>query len=264
MKATKQILLITMVALTLVGCGKDGTGTGNGKITAIFSDSAVTSFSQTSGLAKVDNSVINTIIPSAYAVDGNISCLSGEAVTFEVAALGTALFDINTTCTNVSAMDTAIRVGLLGSMNSLKMRRTVSEAGYNTTSAILDFSAKDVFDASGHTMPRVGGAGCVETYTFNRASGTVTVSAVNQGGGCTIAYSETVAFRFNNGYLEFDLSNTKNFSPTNTYNDEGSQVPSYERFEVCGGSKSNDTLSVTALSNYRDAVTLTGGNIDCI
>lgn len=284
MKATKQILLITMVALTLVGCGKDGTS-GTGKVEFIFSDSAVSNFSQTSGIAKIEKSspqqMMEIVIPSAYAGEGNVSCLPGESISFTMDALNNNI-DVTSTCSSTSTIDKDIRVGLLKSMNGYKMRRTVTEATYNGNDAVLNFSGGFSFGTA-YTVPRNGGLPCTETYTFN-SDGTVSVAAIDQSGvdtsgthntACGGAYTSTISFRFANGYLEFDLSGSRNFSTSHTMDDEGSLAGAYERFEVCGsigGSVNNistDTLPTSVGANnsnfqtIRNNVATTGNPVPC-
>lgn len=273
MKVLNLALLISTIGL--VSCGSDSGSTQQTKVSGIFSDSAVTNFQQTSGIAKVDKSdkVLNFVLPTAYAGSGNISCLSGEAIGFSMDALGNSV-NVSSTCSSVSVIDKDIRINLLKSMNGKKMRRTVTEADYNGDDAFLDFSGSFQFNV-GYDVPRNAGLPCKETYTF-KADGTVTVSALDQGGqtangsACGGAYTDTISFQFANGYLEFDLSAQRNFSKTNTMADGLSQAASYERFEVCGGGNviSSDTLPTsigtagTNLSSVRNAVA-TAGNPVC-
>jgi hypothetical protein len=266
-------LFIIFSLIGLVSCGGDSSQ--SNKVDVLFSDNAVSHFSQTSGIAKVQKTPLDLIISSAIAGGGNISCITGESVGFTMDAMGNTV-NINSTCSYEVGAD--IRRGLLKSMDGLKLRRTVTEASYNGNDAILDFSGGFLWDTA-YTVPRNAGLPCVETYTFHRTSGTISVAASDQsavdtsgthGQLCGGAFTDTVSFRFSNGYLELDLSNSQNFTISRTYSD-GGNYPSYERFELCDGT---NTISTDALptdigddnTNFqaiRDAVATTGNIVTC-
>lgn len=270
----KNLLLLASV-LTLASCGDSRDSK---KVSGIFSDSAVTSFQQTSGIAKIDKSqkVLNFVLPTAYAVTGNISCIAGQPISFTMDALGN-MVTVNSVCTDVTTIDKDIRVGLLKSMTGFKMRRTITEATYNGNDAFLNFSGGFQFDV-GYDVPRNHGLPCKETYTFH-ADGTITITAADQTAqvaisdstACGGAFSDQIAFQFANGYLEFDSSGQRNFSKTHVMNDMGVLISAYQRFEVCNGV---NTISADALptdvgaghsnlSTLRDAVVVAGGVIPC-
>ncbi len=214
--------------------------------------------------------VLNFVLPTAYAGSGNISCISGEQVGFSMTALGSNV-DVASTCSSVSAIDKDIRVNLLKSMGGKMMRRTVTEAIYNSSDVFLDFSDGLKFGV-GYTVPRLTGSPCEETYTF-KADGTVTVTAEDQSSsGCPsgAAFTDTVAFQFANGYLEFDSSGQRNFSKSHTMDDDGKMIASYERWEVCGNIISNDALPTSVgynnynLSAARNSVAAAGNTIPCL
>lgn len=265
----KSLLLVSSLVF-IASCNSESS---NGKVEGVFSDSAVTNFQQTSGIANNNfkENVLEIAIPKAHAGIGSISCLKGEAVGFSMDAFGNSI-DVSSTCSAFANIEKDIRVQLLKSMTGLKIRRTVTEATYNGNDAFLDFTSGFQFDV-GYDVPRNGGLPCVETYTF-RSNGTVVISATDQtglGAGCGGASSDEISFQFKNGYLEFDLSSQRNFNTSHTTDDEGSQVGAYERFEVCNGSNtiSTDTLPTsvgddnTNLSANRDSVATNGQVVPC-
>lgn len=125
MKNLIVTLLMAVSSALLTGCGSEGGGVVSGnKYTGVFSDSSVTSFTQTGGVAlrkpSVPEKAINLIIPSAYAATGNISCFIGESVSFSADALGNTV-NIDTTCS--TSIDLSIRQQLLESMESSNLTR---------------------------------------------------------------------------------------------------------------------------------------------
>jgi hypothetical protein len=273
---TLKIVSVLGVLIGLSGCSSDKGS--SAKVSGIFSDSAVTNFQQTSGIAKLNKSekITNFVLPTAYAGSGNISCITGQAVTFSMDALGNSV-NVSSTCSSVSAIDKEIRVNLLKSMAGVKMRRTVTEATFNSNDAILDFSGGVQFNV-GYVVPRNAGLPCKETYTFG-TDGTITVIAADQTGqtansdssACGRDYTEEFSFQFANGYLELDSSGQRNFDKTHLKNDAGSQIAAYERYEVCNGVNliSTDALPTdvgddnTNLSAKRNAVAPAGSVVPC-
>jgi len=140
----KRLMILTL-ALLITGCngGSSGSGgvAGSSLVSGAFSDASVTNFSQTSGIAKLNKSVpsqmIELVIPSAHAGGGNISCISGEAISFQMDALGNTV-NVNTTCAAITTVDLAIRVGLLESMDNSAIQRKISDAG--ASAQTLDFT----------------------------------------------------------------------------------------------------------------------------
>lgn len=258
MNVLKLVSTIGMLT-ALTGCG-DEAGQAV-KISQTFSDSAVTSFQQTSGLAKSNfEKASELIVNSAYAGTGAISCMSGEAVSFQIAALGNTV-NLNTSCGPL--IDLSIRRGLLQSMDGIAIKRTVSDASYKN--GAMDFRAggsnggfsfdvgykvvaiwKDALASGGNNDGIVDSNEiCYERYTFN-ANGSVTIAphadnttqnTNNASLGCAVvgAYDDTANFRFKDGALELDLTYTNNFDSSNVFPaghpDAGSS--SYEKWELC-------------------------------
>lgn len=124
-----------LLGLILTGCGDGSTSQGGSStITSTFSDTAVSNFSQTSGVAKASQGekLINFVIPKAYAGGGDISCISGSDISFQMDALGQTV-SIDTTCSSAAGIEISIRAGLLESFDGKKLEPTVSEANYGPT-----------------------------------------------------------------------------------------------------------------------------------
>jgi hypothetical protein len=175
-------LLLSVMALALVSCGGGTSGptttTSNVK-SAIFSDTAVTSFQQTGGVAHNSPSLMDKVFASAYAVDGNIRCVEGAPVAFELDAFSNTV-QINTTCN--SDIDLNIRRGLLESMASKRLLMYWG-GGHDTRSEgrALTFNAVGSFWATYENIP--AGAGntghnehlCKDKMTFDESTGEVTI-----------------------------------------------------------------------------------------
>ena len=240
-----NLIMATVLAFTLVGCGSDGGSSGAGGssiISGIFSDASVTSFTQTGGVAKVQpgpgQKIMNFVVPTAYAVDGNISCISGDSVSFQLDALGNTV-NVSTTCTSLTAMDLAIRVGLLESLDGRSIKRTVTDASYKDGALNFvgglnwdtDYSVRSINDANGDTTV---GDRCYDYYKFVQSTGKLEIrpDTANSDGNCLCVTTpghadcatDTVSFRFVNGYLELDLTNSDNFD---------SSAVTYEKWETC-------------------------------
>lgn len=262
MKTLKMISIVTLT-IGLVGCGKDGglaTGS-NAKVSGVFSDTAVSNFSQTSGIARTKiEKVGDLIISSAYAGTGSISCFSGETVSFSMDALSNTI-NMDVTCD--SHVDRSIRRNLLKSMDGLSIKRTISDASYKN--GALDFTAggsnggfifntnykvvgiwKDAVVNGGNNDGIVDDNElCYERYTF-ASNGTVSIAPhadnvtqnTNNGSlNCAtgLAYNDSASFRFKDGALELDLTYTNNFDPAHVFpvghDDAGSS--SYEKWVQC-------------------------------
>lgn len=256
-----QTLLMTGILMGLTGCGTDSTSGTSAKISETFNDTAVTNFSQTSGIAKSNlQKATEFIIASAYAGTGTISCLSGESVSFQMDALGNTV-NIDATCN--SFIDRSIRRGLLKSMDGISIKRTISDASYKN--GALDFTAggsnggfafntnykvvgmwKDAVVDGGNNDGIVDSNElCYERYTF-ASNGTVSIAPhadnvtqnTNNGSlNCAtgLAYNDSASFRFKDGALELDLTYTNNFDPAHVFpaghSDAGSS--SYEKWVQC-------------------------------
>ena len=264
MKTTIKTISLGVVLLSLASCGSDGgsaTDSSTGKVTGVFSDTAVSNFQQTSGIAKTNlEKVGELIISSAYAGTGSISCFSGETVSFSMDALGNTV-NMDVVC--ASDVDYKIRRGLLKSMDGIAIKRTVSDASFKN--GALDFRASGAnggftFNVA-YKVPAIwkdavvdGGNNdgivdanevCYERYLF-ASNGTVSIAphadntAQNASNGSlncstTGAYNDSASFRFKDGALELDLTYTNNFDSANTFPaghpDAGSS--SYEKWELC-------------------------------
>lgn len=259
---TKNILLVGLL-MNLASCGSDGGGAtdGNGKYTGVFSDSAVSNFQQTSGVAKSNSErVLNLVISSAYAGTGSISCIVGETISLSMDALSNTV-NMDVTCNTL--VDRSIRRNLLKSMDGIAIKRTISDASFKN--GALDFRAggsnggfafntnykvvaiwKDaVVDGGNNDGVMDSNEVCYERYTF-ASNGTVSIAPhadnttqnTNNGSlNCAVtgAYNDSASFRFKDGALELDLTYKNNFDPANVFpaghDDAGSS--SYEKWELC-------------------------------
>lgn len=266
MKATIKTISLGAVLLTLASCGSDGgsatsTTSSGDKVTGVFSDSAVSNFQQTSGIAKTNmEKVGELIIASAYAGTGSISCFSGETVSFQMDALS------NTVTMDISCakdIDSRIRRNLLKSMDGIAIKRTVSDASFKN--GALDFRPsgsnggfqfnvaykvpaiwKDSIADGGNNDGQVDANEiCYERYLFV-SNGTVSIAphadnttqnANNGSLHCAtgLSYNDSASFRFKDGALELDLTYTNNFDPAHVFpsGHEDSGESSYEKWELC-------------------------------
>jgi hypothetical protein len=215
------LIFVGLVCLILASCGSksgDSENASSNKINYLFDDMSVTSFQQTSGIAKntsILNYLFNFAFPTATAISYNISCYAGSNPTFMLNALGHPLV-FSVECND--DIDRQIRSNLLESMEGLTIKRFVSDASYKD--GAIDFrsgiqwdtpySVKAQEDANDdHTADDA----CYENYTFHKESSTITIGfdAVRSHANCYCSNNTCndteVAFRFYNGTLELDLSN---------------------------------------------------------
>ncbi|MFG1523475.1 hypothetical protein ABMA67_00565 [Halobacteriovorax sp. RZ-3] len=223
MRRLLKIVPMAIASVVLVSCNSSGGAGEPVLIEQTFSDTAVTAFEQTSGIAEATTGeeVINFVLPKAYAGGGDISCYSGERVSFQIDALGNTV-QVDSTCSE--NIDVDIRRGLLSSLDGLAFYRSITDSS-NRFGAIdftsggvnggfqwdTPYTVAAVSDSSG-TKP--SGLNCMEKYTFNRALGTVVLEFDfdNSDAGCTGWTGQEVAsFRFSNGFMEIDLTNTNTF-----------------------------------------------------
>lgn len=240
-----NMVILALVTTMVVGCGADGKGaSGSSKISKTFSDSSVTSFTQTSGIAKTNQEkLMNLIISSAYAATGSISCLSGESVSFDVdTTIGSTsnTTTVNTTCSENIDLD--IRRGLLEGLDQMAIYRTATDASYKK--GLLNFKntgAVGSFQWSTNYQVKTLATPCYDVYSFNKTNGTVTIKpdfANNAGCLCDDANkgdpnhgsynadckTVSASFRFINGTMELDLTGSANFN---------SSLTTYEKWEEC-------------------------------
>ena len=123
----KHSIILILTTILLASCGSDSGSSGTGKVSGTFSDNAVTSFTQTGGLAKAHQERLRElIIPSAYAASGTYSCISGDTAVFDATVFSTN-YVLQVVCN--SNMETKIRAALLETMELKKMLIEVSEQG---------------------------------------------------------------------------------------------------------------------------------------
>ncbi len=222
----KYVMLLSSL-LVLASCGSDsGKSVSNGVRSQIFSDSAVTSFQQTGGVALNKPSLIDAVLPTAYAVSGNISCVEGAPVAFQLDALGNTI-QVNTTCN--SRVDLSIRQGLLASLASKRMLIYHAGGGdVRSQARVLTFGSAGSFWGSYGNIEAGSSPNCKDKYTFSETNGTVTIEhdaaasttagAVTQTclnaefvGATAADYKKVIPFRFIDGKLQFDGTGTGNF-----------------------------------------------------
>lgn len=260
MKGLKRLAIIGLL-IGMVGCGDDSSSGTPTKISETFTDSAVTNFQQTSGIAKSNlEKASELIIPSAYAGTGSISCISGEVAGFQMDALGNTV-DMAVICG--SDVDYKIRRNLLKSMDGISIKRTISDASYKN--GAIDFTTSGTNGGfSFNTNYRViaiwkdaladGGNNdgvvddnelCYERYVF-ASSGTVSIAPhadntaqnnANASLHCAVSgdYNDSASFRFKDGALELDLTYSNDFDPNRVFPaghpDAGES--SYEKWVSC-------------------------------
>ncbi len=197
----KHLISLITVSLLLASCGSDESG--SSLVTGTFIDSSVTSFSYTTGgvavrsIKKSGREIINLALPAAMAaVNESFSCNKGESIEFSMTALSNNV-DVVTTCTSASTIERNIRVGLLESMEGANLERTVFglDPADHMTMDLSVFAWDTAIE-----IPAGGPGGCVETYTFSKASGTVVLDE-KVGTGCVGDYPATFAFKFTDGRL---------------------------------------------------------------
>lgn len=208
-----KITYLIALAVTFIGCG-GGSGSGSSSKTEfVFSDSSVTRFEQTGGVAQVKLNVFEQfILSTAYAAAGNVSCLKSEPVSFQADALGNTV-DIETTCKSSELLELDIRQALLESLDGHKLRRTMfglnAQPCGGSSPCLIDFTGGFVW---GQPYEIEANTGCFEQYTFY-ADGRVVINHSTLGGdtsNCDSGYPETTSFRFHESNMEFDSA--KQFS----------------------------------------------------
>jgi len=195
--------------------------TGTGDYSGVFTDSAVTAFSQTGGLALKKKStgeqLMNIVIPSAYAASGNISCIEGTAAQFDATALGDSI-TFSVTCG--TSMDLGIRQEL---METLKNHTFLVEYGdgnaaVRQANVTIPNTGARTFTVTVENV-QAGKGGCFDDMAFDMDTGIMTYTnnqADSIGGGCAIgaytgapnAYTDTMVFRFKDGKVDLDFNET--------------------------------------------------------
>lgn len=202
-----KIAYLIALSVAFVGCRGGSSSGGDSKTEFVFSDSSVTRFEQTGGIAKIQPSFFEkALFSKAYAASGNVSCLGSEAVSFQADALGNTV-DIETTCKSSEMLELEIRQHLLESLDGHKLRRTMfglnAQPCGGSSPCLIDFTGGFVW---GQPYEIEANTGCHEQYTFY-ADGRVVIDHSTLGGdtsNCDSGYPETMPFRFHESNMEFD------------------------------------------------------------
>lgn len=246
-----KYLIIPILGCLMVSCNQSGGGGGStasssdGKtISKTISDSTLTSFTQTSGVAKYKPSFLDKIISNAYAIDGNIRCIKGDPVSFDMdIQIGADTEDLQVDTTCGADVELAIRRKMLTALDGHIMMLELAGNGDVGSKYTLDFKNNAgqgfKFDIPHPTVEEIYMDGlnewpCKVDYVFKEATGKVQVSIgvddlnwvfaalkVNQDTNhhfsdsrCDVTpkVMRSPDFRFKNGKIEMDESGTKNFS----------------------------------------------------
>ena len=144
----KGLFLICM--LTLVSCmgGSGGSSGGSSvpiKVEESISDSTLIVFTQTSGVASSGFKWMDMFIARAYAATGNISCYTGQDVSFDMdLQIGASVESLQVDATCGSDIELKVRQSMLAALDGHIL---VREKSYNGTGVgyWLDFSTADGF-----------------------------------------------------------------------------------------------------------------------
>lgn len=184
-------VLVLMSLCILVSCN-GGFGSKKPEITPApyrviksISDSTLVSFTQMSGVAKSNMNLMDLIIARAYAATGNISCYSGEDVSFDMdIQLGGSTQNLLVDATCGDDIELKVRQSMLTALGSHILVREKSQAPVGS-GYWLDFSVDGFsFDTPYTVKEKVGWAGvvpnaaqntCYLDYTFNYLAGNVNV-----------------------------------------------------------------------------------------
>lgn len=241
----KNTFLLTLT-IALVSCGSDGDSASN-RYTAAFTDSAVSSFVQSSGVAKTEKPLqeqaIEIVMPSAYAASGNISCILNESVSFDIDLVSPFTdVDVSTTCSSSIIID--IRRALLASMENKRIIRVDSSGNRGSHIEIIQLNPtinfwnqyRNVLTNTPDNEATLGvdeSSECKDMWTIS-STGTVSiaydsVNSTGTEGQCTYNedganeaeriqnYTKQLPFKFENGRFVLDGTGTGNFnSPGDT------------------------------------------------
>lgn len=217
-------LFLSFTTMALLGCsGGSDSSTASSVRAQVFSDSSVTAFSQTGGVAFNKPTFMDSFIGKAYAIDGNISCVEGAPVSFSLDALGNTVL-VDTTCN--SKIDLSIRQSLLESMAG-KHLLMYWGGGHDTRAdgRTLTFRAAGSFWGTYTNIVAGSAPNCKDKLTFDEATGSVTIEndsassvaagATNQvcldsefTGATADDYKKVLKFRFKEGNLEMHSDST--------------------------------------------------------
>lgn len=171
----------------LVSCNGGGSGSESSapsKVSKTINDTSLVHFQQISGIAKNKQNIFDYIVSKAYAATGNISCYSGEDVSFDMdIKVGSLTENLQVNAKCGEDIELKVRQGMVKvlSGNAMTREKSAGNTGYGYW---LDFTV-DGFQYGKPYLVRekIGWAGividpsihtCYIDYTFNEAEGTVT------------------------------------------------------------------------------------------
>ena len=176
-----KLLNTTLLMLTLIifaSCGSDS-NSDPVHIKMEFQDDAVDKFTQRSGIAYNSGSILNhiteAIIAKAHAAaDGEISCMSGDQVTFDVDIFGDTSLSITTTCGR--AIEADIRRQLLFAFAG---RTLFTSKDGNRVLDLSGIISEEDFWGVAHDGVNAGARfrlDCMDTFTFVKNTGELVIA----------------------------------------------------------------------------------------
>lgn len=258
----KSILLISSLCLLcscMGGSGGSGGSSGPTVITKQFSDPTVSNFQQLTNTVTKVKPWYSFIVDEAIADTADIQCYQGEDVSFSMdVTLGVDVHPILVVAPCDSEIVYRIRRKMLEALTGYKLTREISGAGTGTD-YVLDFSGGFNYDVPYTVLEatKTNNAvtrDCFLDYTFNYLTGTVSMDTVDTGAmkardqnraantamsianphdGSLGCYAQTgtfanVTFRFKEGKVELDQSNSGNFSPNGCALWSGDTISDYK------------------------------------
>jgi len=221
----RSLLLISFL-FCLVSCmggsgGGSSSSSSSSKIVTSISDSTLVSFQQTSGVAKTGINWMDLVIARAYAAVGDISCFSGQNVSFDMdIQIGPSVENIQVDAVCGDDIELRIRRGMLQALDGHIL---VRERGQAPTGSgyWLDFSAAEGFQfgVPYTILDKEGWAGvaphmtsrCFVDYTFNFATGKVS------NGAKTTSYANRALERNTYANNNYSVSNPNAPQLSNNY-----------------------------------------------
>ena len=246
MKNLLCLMIFTMVFI--VGCG-GGSGSSNASnptssddsnnnlVVGSFVDSKVTAFSYSNGSVGMlifknkIKSLADYIISSSYAISSTYSCEYGFDVSFSMTANGVNV-NKTLTCNSPEDIDLGLRKALIPAIAAATYIKGAAADGYTGGSITLGTGIGVVNIGRTHVYATINGYECYATYTF-QTDGRLKVNKLR---ALTALYHDATyalncpdlplhygSYRFKDGNIEVDLSETDNFD---------SSSPDYERWNV--------------------------------
>ena len=260
MKGIRNFIVLSMV-IVVASCkgGGAGSSAGNNVVSQQFSDPTVSNFLQLTNQVATSKPWYSFILDEAVAETADIQCYRGEDVSFSMdVTLGVHVHPILVVADCDDEIVNRIRRKMLETMDGYKLTREISGAGEGP-GFILDLSGGFNYDIPYTVLEAektVGGItrNCYLDYTFNYATGTVSMDTKNSSAqkardrnratnnefgvanphdgsiGC-YAQSTTfanVSFRFKDGKVELDESNSGRFSPNGCAKWQGDSIVDYK------------------------------------